>query len=114
MIKFCKVCESMLHPLEDDDKLYLKCNDCGYKEENKDLVIFSKSYSDTGQQTENISNRYIVYDNTIPRTSKKLCPNDLCPSRTDKSKQEAVFYPTKVTMEIIYVCTACNTEWKYT
>ena len=114
MINFCKICESMLYPVEHEKNLFLKCKNCGYQEDNKNLIIFSKVYNDNSMETENVSNRYIIHDKTIPRTKKKKCPNNLCPSRNDKSKQEAVFYSVEKTMELIYVCRTCSTEWKYT
>ena len=116
MVHFCKICESMLYPYENNKNLYLKCKNCGYEEDNKNLVIFTKIYNDNSINMGNsgINNQYIIYDNTIPRTKQKRCPNNECVSRTDTSKQDAVFYSLDKTMELIYVCRECNTEWKYT
>lgn len=116
MVNFCKICESMLYPYESNKKLFMKCKNCGYQEDNKNLVIFSKVYTDNSLTSGNadINNRFIIYDHTIPRTKKKKCPNKECPTRSDKSKQEAVFYSIEKTMELVYVCRTCCTEWKYT
>lgn len=114
MVQFCVNCENMLYPKEIDKELYMCCLNCGFKDKNNDLVIFSKIYNDTTTLEDTINNRYIVYDKRLPRTTKKRCQNKDCPSRTDKSKQCAVIETIKKTREKIYVCCECFTDWKYT
>ena len=41
-MSFCPSCNSILQPTEIENKLYLKCRTCGYKEENKNDRSLSK------------------------------------------------------------------------
>lgn len=109
-MKFCPECDSMLNYIEENALLHVKCNNCGYFDECSDRVIESYIYK---SKNINVTNKYAIFDPSLPRTIHKECPNDKCPSRKDKGLQEAVFYPNKNTMELIYICTFCNTQWQY-
>jgi hypothetical protein len=111
-MQFCKECENKLCPIDEDNKLWNKCLDCGFKEEYNDFIIEKKNY----KIKENIvsdSNRFIIYDQTIPRTIHKKCPNKDCPSVENPELQEAVFIQDAITTKLTYICVNCNTEWKY-
>ena len=41
-MQFCKECDNKLFPYEEDDKLWNKCMDCGFKEEYNESVIEKK------------------------------------------------------------------------
>jgi DNA-directed RNA polymerase subunit M/transcription elongation factor TFIIS len=112
-MNFCDKCHNLLYPYEENNELFLRCS-CGFKKKHTDKVVFSISYKKNNDVKDTTSNKYIIYDNTLPRTTKKKCPNDDCESNRDETKREVVFYPTKKTMELVYVCCSCNTEWKYT
>ncbi len=43
-MKFCKECESMLYPSEEDYKLLEICKKCGYNQDCNDTIINSKNY----------------------------------------------------------------------
>ena len=113
-MNFCDKCHNILYPFEENNKLYLICNNCGFKKAHTDKVVFKLSYKNNTDVKSNVSNKYIIYDNTLPRTTKKKCPNEDCESNKDETKREVVFYPMAKTMDLIYVCCACKTEWKYT
>ena len=112
-MKFCSICENMLYSIEEDNNLFLKCKNCGFKEEQKNAVVITKVYKDSGDTTESNVNKYLIHDPTLPRTCKKKCPNVFCTSNQNKGKQEAVFFPIDSTMKLVYICIECNTEWKY-
>jgi hypothetical protein len=101
----------MLNYIEENNALYEICNNCGHKDVSHDRIIESTIYKISNKNIGN--NNYIRYDPTLPRTIHKECPNDECPSRKDKKMQEAVFYPDKLTMKLIYICIVCNTQWQY-
>ena len=112
-MKFCPECSSMLYYIEENAALYGKCKNCGYSAECHDRIIESVIYKINNiHSTE--SKNYLRYDPTLPRTIHKKCPNNDCPSRKNKVLQQAVFYPDQTTMKLIYICTVCNTEWRYT
>lgn len=111
-MKFCKECNNKLYPTEDDEKLINVCMDCGNKEEYTDNIVERRVYKIS--QINNLErNKYLIYDNTLPHTIHKICPNQNCPTKKDKSLQEAVFITDKVTLKVTFICTVCNTEWKY-
>ena len=114
MVQFCVNCENMLYPREIEKVLYMCCKNCGHKDKTNDLVIFSKIYNDDTALEDNINNKFIVNDVRLPRTTKKMCQNVNCPSRTDKSKQIAVIETIKKTHEKVYICCECYTDWRYT
>lgn len=111
-MKFCPECDSLLYYHEDSNILYEKCDNCGYTAECQEHVIDSKSYQKNNLQITEAKS-YARYDNALPRTIHKECPNKDCPSRKNKVLQEAVYYPDKLTMKLIYICTVCNTQWQY-
>tara|TARA_B110000037_G_scaffold200443_3_gene241047 strand:+ start:2409 stop:2750 length:342 start_codon:yes stop_codon:yes gene_type:complete len=113
-MEFCKNCNNKLYIVEIDNKLFLQCKKCGYKNKNKKTIIISKTYKFVETEPDIIHNKYITFDNTLPRTNIKNCINKKCPFYGDKSKQEIVFYPDKKTCEISYVCCHCYTNWKLT
>ena len=108
---FCKNCNNCLYPTEIDNKLWMICKICEYKEEATNTVIKKNVYKSSNIQTYG-TNRYLIYDNTYQRTKKFPCPNTECPSAEDKNLQEAIFYNDPKNLKITYICAACNTEWK--
>ena len=112
-MKFCPECDSMLYYIEEGGTLYNKCKICGYSSTCSDRVIESNIYR-IGNISHDESRNYYRYDPALSRTKHKECPNVDCLSRKNKVLQEAVFYSDPLTMKLIYICTLCNTEWKYT
>lgn len=110
-MKFCPECNSILHYVEDEGVLKEKCRSCTYINECDVRIIDTMEYKQKGSLMENKT--YYIYDPTLPRTTKKECPNKDCPSRDNKMIQEAVFYSNDKTMKLIYICVVCNTEWSY-
>jgi len=111
-MQFCKECENKLFPVEEENKLWNKCIDCGFREEYNVSIIEKTIYK--GKETvSNDNNKYLIYDNTIPRTTQKQCPNKNCISVSKPELQEAVFIQDPVTIKLTYICVNCNTEWKY-
>jgi aspartate carbamoyltransferase regulatory subunit len=102
----------MLYHREENNKLTEYCKNCGFKRESQDTVVATTMYKITSFQ-ELGTKKYLVHDPTLPRTTKYKCPNDECPSRKDPEKQEAIFINDRNTLQLIYICVTCNTEWKY-
>ena len=111
-MQFCKNCDNKLFPIEEDNELWNKCINCGFKEEYVEFVIDRKIYKNKNTVV-NDNNRFLIYDNTIPRTKQKVCPNKNCISIENPSLQEAVFIQDPITIKLKYICVNCNTEWKY-
>lgn len=111
-MQFCKECENKLFPIEEDDLLWNKCIDCGFKEEYNQSIIDKKNYKNKNTVISD-SNKFLIYDNTIPRTVQKVCPNKNCISVKNPELQEAILIQDPVTIKLMYICVNCNTEWKY-
>ena len=113
-MEFCSLCNNKMYLLEEESKLYLQCRTCGKKKKNKKSIIITKTYKHYGVKNNIVDNKYIVYDNTLPRTNIKDCPNSECKSQSNKKLREAVYYPDVETRELNYVCCHCLTKWKCT
>lgn len=111
-MNFCKECDNKLYPLEDDEKLYQSCQDCGFKELYDGLVIEKKHFKNKSINVSN-NNNFMIYDSTLPRTIQKQCPNKNCNSNIKDINSEAVFIQDPVSLKLTYICTSCNVEWKY-
>ena len=111
-MNFCKSCDNKLYPLEDEDKLYLSCEDCGFKEIYQGSIIEKKNFKSKSRNiVRNI--QFLIYDDSLPRTSQKQCPNKTCKSNMKDQKSEAVFLQDPISLKLTYICTSCNVEWKY-
>ena len=42
-MEFCKECDNKLFPVEEENKLWNKCMNCGFKEEYKESIIEKKN-----------------------------------------------------------------------
>ena len=111
-MKFCNSCENKLSPIEENSSLWNKCTNCGFKEKYEDSIIDVKNYKNKNTVSSD-NNKYLIYDNTIPRTIHKVCPNKSCITVKNPELQEVIFIQNPVTIKLIYICTRCNTEWKY-
>ena len=113
-MEFCNDCDNKLYLHEEENSLYLVCRRCGFKKKNTNTVIFTKNYKKISKINDNIKNNYIVFDNTLPRTTLKECPNIKCNSYNNPDKREVIYVPDSTTRVLNYICVNCFTEWKYT
>jgi DNA-directed RNA polymerase subunit M/transcription elongation factor TFIIS len=111
-MEFCPECESLLYYQEDDSGLVNYCNGCGYKKDSDKVLISQNSYSTGGTSTFGSRKNYI-YDSTLPRTAKYVCPNEDCITHKDSDKKEAVFFNEGDSLKNVFICKECQTEWKY-
>ncbi len=110
---FCQNCNNTLYPIENEEhnKLELVCKICEFKTDAKNTIVKKNTYKKTNTNYQS-SNRFLIYENTYPRTKKLTCPNTDCPSIKDKKLQEAIYFNDPKNLKITYICCACNTEWK--
>lgn len=111
-MEFCPDCESMLYYQEEEGGLINFCQGCGYKAKSIRTLISQNSYSKSNIATFGSRKNYI-YDNTLPRTTKYVCPNEDCVSHKDGEKREAIFFNEGDSLKHVFICKACQTEWKY-
>jgi hypothetical protein len=81
-MNFCPVCKFMVYTklAEDTSKLSKYCKNCGWSGEidKLDKCVYSRNYSDDFIAQRMISNKYTLYDPTLPRVSSIKCINDNC------------------------------------
>ena len=56
-MQFCKECDNKLFPIEEDNKLWNKCMDCGFKEEYNESVIDKKIYKNKYGKKKHVRTR---------------------------------------------------------
>ncbi len=112
-MNFCPECENKLYPTEEEEVLYNKCLKCKFKEECKESVIDKKIYKSSGLNVVTTTNKFSIHDPSLPRTSKKECPNRDCPSHQEGGIQEAIFIMNPTSLKLTYICTQCTSEWRY-
>jgi len=101
-----------MYPLEEDEQLYNYCHDCGYKEIYEGSIIEKKIFK-TNNNSQSLDTRYLIYDNTLPVTNQKQCPNKMCDKNKKNIKSDAIFLQDPISLKLTYICTSCNVEWKY-
>ena len=111
-MEFCPECESLLYYQEEEGKLINFCQGCGFKTNSNKTLISQNSYSKSNIATFGSRKNY-VYDPTLARTTKYVCPNDKCETHQSPDKKEAIFFVEGNNLKHIFICKACQTEWKY-
>jgi RNase P subunit RPR2 len=89
---------------------YFVCNSCGYyRPIESETLLYTKQYEELNDD-EFEDYHLLIYDNTLPRTYKYMCPNKKCDSHKYPEKKEAVIYKNK-NYRVLYVCTICEDFW---
>jgi len=109
-MKFCNKCNNKLYPFEDTQKLYYKCNDCGEQQEYNEFIISETKYSNSSLKCSESIKKNKRHDPSFKRSKKYPCPNMDCDNSFNK---EIIIYCDENTIENIYMCCSCLTEWKY-
>ena len=110
-MKFCNNCGNKMSPFEDANNLKYKCNDCNTTIDNVNSVISESFYKyDFIENTDLSIKANRIYDNAMKRSKKYTCPNDDC---NNSWKNETIIICEQHTLQHIYMCCSCLTEWKY-
>lgn len=94
----------------ESNRAYFQCTKCGNQELIKPQTLVYSNDIDKSNISINNS-KYMIYDNTLPRTKNYTCENKKCITHKDSSKKEAVFYRTKDKYRLTYICVECKTQW---
>jgi len=122
-MKFCSECQNMYYikiNSEDGNSLIYYCRFCGHEDNEpaeNGVVVLRTDYKKSEQQFSHMINRYIKYDNTLPRITNMKCPNENCVERsgtTSGTADPSVIYLRydEDNMKYLYICENCNTTWK--
>tara|TARA_B100001123_G_C14953459_1_gene884676 strand:- start:4 stop:339 length:336 start_codon:yes stop_codon:yes gene_type:complete len=110
-MNFCENCDNKMHPFEESSKLYYKCNDCGNNKEYNEFIVSQTKYmSNNLKKIPNYLKKNFRYDCTLKRSKKHTCKNESCDNSYDG---EVIIMCDKDTIENIYICSSCLSEWKY-
>lgn len=92
---------------------YFICKNCGTYEKIKPGTELIKKISESSQNSYDNYERAkdMIHAKYLPATRNYICQNTKCPSMTDFSKREAVFFRIPNSFKIRYVCKACQSSW---
>ena len=134
-MKFCSECDNMYYIKingEDENSLIYYCRFCGHEDNEpaeNGVVVLRTDYKKSEQQFSHMINRYIKYDNTLPRITNMKCPNESCGKKESESAASASASASAASasaedssiiylrydddnMKYLYICENCNTTWK--
>lgn len=123
-VTFCPKCGNnfsnfYLEEINGVSVLSYKCNTCLYslnvspEEQRKNALLFSKN--NINNKPDRILNSDMCMDASLPRSSTIKCPNEKCPSNTDKNKEPEVVkveYNNEKAMAYICCYPECHSKWK--
>ena len=116
---FCNLCSNMYYIRineNDPNKLIYYCRKCGNEDSllaSNALSIYSNQIKNSEQTYKHIINKYTKYDPTLPRINSILCPNDKCPTNTDKKEREIIYIRyDDVSMKYVYLRSDCDNVWE--
>ncbi len=116
---FCSKCDNMYYiyiPAEDPNKLVYYCRKCGNTDDmigNQNISVYKTQVKSNEKAFDHFINKYTKLDNTLPRTSKILCPNPKCETNTKNEKREIISIRyDDINIKYAYICSTCDTVWK--
>ena len=116
---FCSKCDNMYYiriNADDPNKLVYYCRNCGNEDNlitNDSISVYKTQVKANEQSFDHFINKYTKLDNTLPRTSKILCPNSDCPTNKKDEKREIISIRYDDTnIKYAYICSTCDTIWK--
>jgi hypothetical protein len=96
-----------------DNEMFYYCVQCNTTEKSSDSTVYHQNYDNLLKYTNSNQLKNIIYDNTLSRTVKYICPNPKCTSNSlSPPKTESVFWRDQIDLSMILVCTQCATMWK--
>lgn len=112
-MKFCSDCETMLSIKSVDSEMFYYCPQCGTVEKSNNNVVYTQNYDNLIKYTNSNQLKDLMYDYTLSRTTKYVCPHPDCTTNLNNSEsREAVFWRDQNDLSMTLVCTRCATLWK--
>lgn len=104
MSEFCEQCGSLYNHIISDGILSYDCQVCGNKKPVDKPCIMINEITQTARDYPISPN--IIYDNTLPRTRKYMCP------KCKKNTELVIFQYNPEIYNVGYMCTECRYYWK--
>lgn len=111
-MKFCDECDNKLDYIEKEDGLYKVCKTCKHQSKFTGRLIDKNVYKRNNVEISD-SDKYKIYDNTLPHTTRVECRKEDCPTRKNKNLTDVIFYDEDYRLKPIYICGVCKTKWTY-
>ena len=111
-MEFCPECKFLLYYVDsEENELYTKCKNCGYNNKSEKIIISTNIYKKAILKNVKSKKNYI-HDNAYAHTIHYRCPNKKCETYKKPELKDAVFFNDSDSLQLIYICTVCKTEWK--
>jgi len=97
----------------DEGVMYI-CKKCGYTKPliGRTLILSKIGMASSSRITITPQKiRNMLHDKTLPHTRRYICKNTDCISHTQHDKRDAVFFRFTNSLQVYYICCACQTYW---
>jgi hypothetical protein len=96
-----------------NNKGLLKCSSCQFiKFIDTGQILLEDTFGPSDKHDDIFNTPLRTLDKTLPRTREYTCYNKSCKSHKDKKLREAVIYRKTDTLQVTYMCCACNEYWR--
>ena len=112
--KLLKIITVLTTDTDDAISAYKLCKNCLYSEHLTERTLVISRMNASGVSGYNDSNRYgfMKYDKSLPHTRNYVCKNKSCPSHTDHTLRNAVWYRPMTDSYMTYMtCCECSAFW---
>ena len=116
IMKFCSLCDNMMYiSLSGDRKMSYHCKNCKNVEEcesEESVCVLDNNHIDNESNYKQYLNKYLRYDNTLPRVTNITCPNPACTRKDDQTNEVIIIKYDFVDMKYLYHCEHCLEFWR--
>ena len=111
----CQNCDNFMFTyIDNKNKLYNGCKECGNKSEIDKKCIYKTSYDINISEILN-TNKNLLNDLTLPKIQNNpniKCPNAECTTNTTKKQCNITYIKyNEDKMNYIYICNICGQKW---
>ena len=113
MLEFCSDCHNLLFIESGDNGLHHHCRACDKITEITSNIIVYDTETDIKQIKINeiVNNKFLKYDNTLPRLHDIPCKNPKC-SKKKEDINKIIYYEIDTkNLTYIYICEYCDKHW---
>jgi len=106
-LNFCDVCGTLYNYINKNNKLFLNCRNCKQQVESKNYVVSVNNYNQTQRKINIEPNMNMIYDNTLQRTKKVICP------KCNENTEVCYYRPSFNDLTLAYICSVCQHFWHH-
>lgn len=112
---WCPKCDMYLCLEVKDNGALLKCNACGYAEDQVKGGLVSEIYvKERGSEAYKIDlHEFTRQDPTLPHLKTMKCPNTTCATNTGGAERDVIYIKYDVeNLKFLYICNVCEHTWR--